>query len=157
MQFRSVWISVIFILLCNFAAISASGQAPGPRDKCPVCGMFTSKYQDFLGAIDLDGGKRLWFDGAKDLFKFYLDPAAYGEGSRGQNTKTILVTDYYTVQLIEARSAWYVLGSDIFGPMGHELIPFAKEADAQVFMADHGGKRLLRFNEINAELLQGLE
>jgi nitrous oxide reductase accessory protein NosL len=34
-------------------------------------------------------------------------------------------------------SAYYVLGSDIYGPMGRELIPFEKEADAKEFIKDH--------------------
>lgn len=156
-RYKSILVMSLFIFISYFVAFAAPIPSPGPKDKCPVCGMFASKYQDFLGAIELNDGRYLWFDGAKDLFKFYVDPAAYGEGEKIKEIKSILVTDYYAVKLIDARKAWYVLGSDVFGPMGPELIPFAKETDARVFMGDHGGKRLLLFHEINAELFKGLE
>ena len=42
---------------------------------------------------------------------------------------TIAVTDYYAVEPIAARDAWYVVGSDVLGPMGHELVPLATEAE----------------------------
>jgi nitrous oxide reductase accessory protein NosL len=145
------------IFLSSIPAFATPFPSPGPKDKCPVCGMFVHKYQDFLGAIAFKDGRTLWFDGAKDLFKYYVDPTAYGGGHKPEEIKTILVTDYYAVALIDARTAWYVFGSDVFGPMGHELIPFAKEAAAREFMADHGGKRLLLFKEIDAGLLKGFE
>jgi nitrous oxide reductase accessory protein NosL len=37
--------------------------------------------------------------------------------------EAIGVTDYYRVQRIDAHKAYYVVGSDVLGPMGHELIP----------------------------------
>jgi len=66
------------------------------------------------------------------------------------------VRDYYALKQIDAKSAWFVLGSDVYGPMGHELIPFAREAEAKEFMRDHKGKRIVRFNEVSATLVKGL-
>jgi copper chaperone NosL len=50
-----------------------------------------------------------------------------------------------------------VIGSDILGPMGKELIPFEKEADAKAFMRDHRGKAILKFTEVTAATLKELE
>jgi copper chaperone NosL len=36
--------------------------------------------------------------------------------------------------------------------MGHELIPLASRADAEEFMRDHQGRRILRFNEVGKEI-----
>jgi nitrous oxide reductase accessory protein NosL len=36
--------------------------------------------------------------------------------------------------------------------MGHELIPLASRADAEEFLADHQGRRILRFDEVNKDL-----
>jgi nitrous oxide reductase accessory protein NosL len=58
---------------------------------------------------------------------------------------------------IDGREAWYVLGSDVYGPMGRELIPFEKEADAKEFMKDHAGKTLIRFNDVTPDLIKGLD
>jgi nitrous oxide reductase accessory protein NosL len=68
-----------------------------------------------------------------------------------------LVTDYYALRRVDARGAWYVLGSDVFGPMGRELVPFAAEQDAREFLADHRGKRVLRFFEVTPAILKELE
>jgi nitrous oxide reductase accessory protein NosL len=50
-----------------------------------------------------------------------------------------------------------VIGSDTLGPMGHELVPLASEEDAQEFLKDHQGTRILRFGEVTAELLRDLD
>jgi nitrous oxide reductase accessory protein NosL len=67
------------------------------------------------------------------------------------------VTDYYSMTPIDGHTAWYVVGSDVFGPMGRELMPFQKESEAKEFMKDHLGKKLLRFNEVTPEVMKGLE
>jgi nitrous oxide reductase accessory protein NosL len=61
------------------------------------------------------------------------------------------VTDYYTQKAIEARDAYFVIRSDVYGPMGHELIPFASKEDAKTFYMDHKGGKILQFNEITKE------
>ena len=69
----------------------------------------------------------------------------------------ILVTDYYTQKTIDARKAFYVTNSDIHGPMGHELIPFANEKDAKIFKKDHYGKLILKFTDINLTIINKIE
>jgi len=41
--------------------------------------------------------------------------------------------------------------------MGHELIPLETREDADEFMRDHKGKRILRFEQIEMELLIDLD
>ncbi len=130
---------------------------PEPKEKCPVCGMFVAKYPDWVAGIRFQDGSRALFDGAKDLFKLLLQVEDYGPVSRRTDVESIFVTDYYALQQIEARSAWFVIGSDVLGPMGHELVPFAREAEAREFLRDHRGKRVLRFAEVTAALVKGLD
>jgi len=59
--------------------------------------------------------------------------------------------------LIDGYKAYYVSGSDIFGPMGKELVPFDKKNDAAEFMKDHKGRSILTFREINASVIKSLE
>ena len=130
-------------------------------DKCPVCGMFVYKYPKWAAFIyyEKDGkSKHLAFDGVKDMMKFYFEPAKWGKYKNIQNRiKKILVRDYYTLKPVLAEPAWYVVGSDVFGPMGNELIPFKTEAAAKNFLRDHKGKKILRFNEITKELVYKLD
>jgi len=41
--------------------------------------------------------------------------------------------------------------------MGKELIPFEKEAAAREFQKDHKGNAVLRFQDINKDVMKGLD
>jgi copper chaperone NosL len=125
---------------------------PKPRDLCPVCGMVVSKYPPWVATVVYRDGHAHHFDGAKDMFKYLFDVPRYAKGHRAQDIARIGVTEYYEVKRIDARTAWFVIGSDVLGPMGHELIPLASRADAEEFMRDHQGKRILRFDEVKRDL-----
>lgn len=127
------------------------------KAKCPVCGMFVAKYPRWAAEIDLGNGHKLYFDGVKDMMKFYLSPLKYAKFTQGKTPENIYVTDYYTLDQLDAKKAFYVIGSLVYGPMGHELIPFSKEQDAKQFMRDHAGLNLLGFQELNAEIVFGLD
>jgi len=150
-----------FILLLLIAgqapADEVKARKPGPDDKCPVCGMRSIKYPDFLSQAVLRNGTVLFFDGPKDLFKFHLQRDRYMPGERSAAVDEYIVTDYYEREPINARKAWYVMGSDVRGPMGRELVPFDHEEKAREFMQDHRGQRILRFFDVNAATLGELE
>jgi copper chaperone NosL len=129
----------------------------GPRDKRPVCGMFVAKYPDFAAEIQFRGGAAVHFDGAKDMFKFYLNLSRYAPGKKPADISAVLVTDYYALNMVDGRSAYYVVGSDVYGPMGRELVPFAQESQARDFLKDHRGKAILRFPEVTPALLRPLD
>jgi len=52
----------------------------------------------------------------------------------------------------DAKQLFYVIESDVEGGMGPELIPFSKQADAESFREDHGG-RIAEFGDVTPELL----
>ena len=130
---------------------------PSPKDKCPVCGMFVAKYPDFVAEIIFKDGTYAVFDGAKDMFKYYFNLRKYNPAKRVEDIDFVYVTDYYSLTLIDGYRALFVIGSDIFGPMGRELIPLEKEADAKEFMKDHKGKSILKFKEISYEAVKSLD
>ena len=130
---------------------------PGPKDKCPVCGMFVAKYPDWVAQVRYQDQKTVFFDGAKDFFKYLFKIKAYDPKRSADTISAIFVTDYYTLAPIDARKAFFVEGSDIYGPMGRELIPFETQDAAEEFMKDHKGKRILRFAEITPALIGTLD
>ena len=130
---------------------------PSPKDKCPVCGMFVAKYPDFLAQIIFKDGSALFFDGAKDMFKCYLNLKKYHPSRKQSDIDSIYVTDYYGLTSIDGFAAFYVVGSDIYGPMGRELIPFEKEADAREFMRDHKGNRVLKLISVTPDIIKNLD
>ena len=127
---------------------------PSKKDKCPVCGMFVGRYRAWLAEIVFSDGGYLVFDGAKDFWRCWFDMKRYAPGRRAEAVRSAFVTDYYTQELTDAAGALYVLGSDVYGPMGKELVPFAQLRDAQEFMADHKGLRVLRLAEIRDALAE---
>jgi copper chaperone NosL len=147
---------VVFATPASWGADKAPAK-PTPKDKCPVCGMFVAKYPDFVAEIVFKDGSTAFFDGVKDMFKYYLNIGKYNPKQRETDIDTIYVTDYYSLILFDGLKAWYVQGSDVYGPMGRELIPFEKEREAKEFMRDHKGKMLLRFQEISGSMVKGLD
>jgi nitrous oxide reductase accessory protein NosL len=148
----------VLVLTASIALAAAPQPAkPGPRDKCAVCGMFVAKYPDFAAQIQLKNGTVLHFDGPKDLFSWYLNPGQYRSRFTPKDVTAIYVTDYYSLTPVDAFTASYVIGSDVFGPMGKELIPFAKAKDAQGFLKDHRGTSILTFRQINQGVLKGVQ
>jgi nitrous oxide reductase accessory protein NosL len=127
------------------------------KDKCPVCGMFVYKYPKWVAVIELADGTSYFYDGAKDMFKHYMDIPKYTPRKAGQDIVSLEVTDYYAVELIDAKDAWYVIGSDVFGPMGHELIPFKTQASAKEFLEDHKGTHILRFQDVTEDTIKALD
>ena len=149
----------LFILV---AVTMASAGEKGPitlkaKDKCPVCGMFVAKYPDFAAQIIFKDGSYAAFDGTKDMIKYYLDLAKYNPSKKTADIAAIYVTDYYDLKWIDGYKAFYVEGSDVYGPMGRELIPFEKEEGAEQFMTDHIGKSRIKFDEITYDLVKRLD
>lgn len=153
-------ILIALVFLTATPALADEAKPPvkvNKTDKCPVCGMFVGKYPDFLAQVIFKDGGYAVFDGAKDMFKYYADLKKYYPSKELSDIANIYVTDYYSMEPTDGRSAYYIVGSDVFGPMGKELIPFEKEADAREFMKDHMGKTLLRFDEVSPELVKSLD
>lgn len=147
------------LAFAGWQAAFAQGAFPDPkaRDACPVCGMLVARYPAWIATVVYDDGHADHFDGAKDLFKYLSDLSRYAPGRTEDGIRAVGVTEYYGLTRIDAHSAWYVIGSDVLGPMGHELVPFTTEVDAHEFIADHGGTRMLRFDEVTPDLLRDLD
>ena len=143
------------------AATGRGAELPPPvenlsqREKCPVCGMFVARYPEWISQLHLDDGKAHHFDGMKDLLAYYFNPEKFG-GRADAVVKAIWAKDYYTLQWVEARQAWFVVGSRVHGPMGHEFIPLASREAAEAFMRDHQGEEIMTFDEITAERVQNM-
>jgi len=93
---------------------------PGPRDLCPICGMLVAKYPNWVAIAVYSDGKALFFDGAKDLFRYLFDSPKRGTDRKALGTPRLWATEFYGLKRIDARKAFYVVGSDVLGPMGHE-------------------------------------
>ena len=150
---------VVLVLVSTAFALGADikPRKPTPGDKCPVCGMFVAKHADFAAQIQFKDGATFHFDGAKDLFKFYLDLPRYAPSRKSADISAAFVTGYYDLIPIDALTSFYVVGSDVYGPMGRELIPFAKDSLARDFMKDHQGNSVLSFRQVTPAAIKALD
>ncbi len=122
--------------------------------KCPVCGMFVYKYPKWAAKMVVDK-RSYYFDGVKDMMKFYFFDGdfPYDRAKISQ----ILVSDFYTLEPVDAKKAFYVIGSNVYGPMGNELIPFKDEKSAKEFLLDHKGEKIVKFNQITPQMVMALD
>ena len=154
------WVAgiLIFLFSAGFAlALDPTPVKPSKKVKCPVCGMFVYKYPDWVGEIIFKDGAVAYFDGAKDLFKYYFNLKKYNPGKTRKDISTVYVTEYYDLKLVDAQKAFFVIGSDVYGPMGRELIPFFTKEDALVFKKDHNGTRILVFEQVTPAVIRKLD
>lgn len=156
--YLTIW--TLFLVLClnlNLAKAADSSVEIKETDRCPVCGMFVYKYPKWVALTVFQDGGHYFYDGTKDMFKHIFDTAKYTPNRTAETLKEIFVTDYYDVELIDAKTALYVKGSDVLGPMGHELIPFKNQESAQEFLEDHKGKVILHFQDVTPAVIVELD
>ncbi len=154
MPMRALWLLLIVLLLSGATlSFAADPRMPNKTDRCPVCGMFVAPYPEWVATIQFKDDSQLFFDGAKDLFKYYFALPTKDDPRTREQIRDIFLTDYYTMQLRSAGELYLIRGSDVYGPMGHELVPVAGEEAAKTFARDHGSTHILTLDQLTPELL----
>ena len=149
-------ICLVVLVSSPAAAAERKPVTPAKNDKCPVCGMFVAMYPDIIAEIIFKDGTYAVFDGCKDMFRYYLNMKKYNPSKNINDIDSIYVHEYYDLKIIDGRKAYYVVGSDVYGPMGRELVPFRSEEDASAFKYDHKGK-ILSFRDITEEVVKAIK
>lgn len=114
-------------------------------DECHLCGMVITGFPGPKGEV-FEGRQShvRKFCSTRDLMSWYLQP------ENKPNSKEIYVHDMSRSDwnspnddhMINAREAWFVVGSAMKGAMGPTLASFAQKADAEAFVSSHGGQTL---------------
>ena len=120
---------------------------------CALDGMLLAEFPGPKGQIVYDQGPPDFFCDTVELVSTLLAP----EQQRrvvGAYTQDMAQTSWDRPQghWIDAKQAWYVAGSRRTGSMGPTLATFARQADAEAFVRDSGGK-VLRFAEITPAMV----
>lgn len=139
--------------------IHANGVAPQVARiwaTCPVCGAVVAKHPGWIAQVVYDDGIALFFDGAKDLFRFLLSPRRTTSDPSQAPVAGMFVTSHSTGEVIDARNAFFVVGSDVRGPAGEELVAYGSVSEAREFSKRHSGTRVVGFEQVNLELLSEL-
>ncbi|HEY1956332.1 MAG TPA: nitrous oxide reductase accessory protein NosL [Polyangiaceae bacterium] len=111
--------------------------------RCDHCGMKIDPKSPFTAELAI-GDKVEHFDTPRCALSNWLAEKKQG---------TVRVQDYYDRKMRPASEVRFVIGSDVVGPMGPELVP-VDEARVTKFEKDHGGTRALAANDIDEKALQ---
>jgi len=80
-----------------------------------VCGMRVAGFPNWQCTVIFKDGFRAFFDGPKHMFKYVRDLKRYNPSRQPGDLAALFVTDYYELTPIDARKAWYIVGSDVRG------------------------------------------
>lgn len=122
------------------------------------CHMTVADHLGPKGQIFLEGQEApIWFTSARDTLAFTMLP------EEPKNIAAIYVNDAGATDWdhpapgtwIDAREAWYVIGSSKVGGMGApEAAPFGDQAGAEAFAASHGGQ-VVKFADVPRDYVLG--
>lgn len=125
--------------------------------RCPVCGMYPSRYPKWMAQLIFTDRESRAFDSPADLFRFLQNRARYERKHGAADIGAIYLTDYTQGGWIEAQRAFVVAGSNARGPMNNADLPaFGSQAAADAFAKANGGK-VLAFDAVTPEVLATLE
>jgi copper chaperone NosL len=157
-----------FISFSVLADDSGAGPKPGlkpldesgsmqmsSQDRCPVCAMWVSKYRKFAAAIQLMNGRTFYFCSTGCMISSWMHPEIFIGATRAELKRSV-VQDYFTGEQVTGRSAYWVAGSDVIGPMGPALVPLKDKKHLDVFKKRHGAKAVFRLSEMTDEKWQQL-
>jgi copper chaperone NosL len=160
--FTTLIIAATSLMSCSDKADQAQmlhkAVAMESADECHLCGMLITRFDGPKGEVfrKETGGQVFKFCSTRDMFSYYLDP----ENKR--NVAQMMVHDMSKMPwgsegiddkyFIDAKTAWYVIGSEKTGAMGDTLASFSKQSDAQAFAKEVGGKTI-SFTDINYDTL----
>jgi len=157
------WLLAVFAVITLTACSGAEEQSTGTHgpvhfesgDECHVCGMVIEGFPGPKGQAFTEKDQQVRkFCSTRDMFAWFLQP------ENANRDHTLYVHDMAQTEwqsptdtaLIDARDAFYVVGSSRTGAMGPTLASFAAKAEAVTFAGEHGGK-VLAFQEITMDHL----
>jgi len=165
-----IWVALTVLIVSAVPISSRAADRIGLPDgsrldlskNCPVCGMtiggkegqgVTVTFKDghavgFAGvaAAVFKNGHVVGFEGARCLFIYNSVPQQFNVDVA--NIARQFVTDFTTKKMIELSKAFLVLGSNVKGPMGYDLIPFTTKEEAAKFASENEGKWIVQLHEI---------
>lgn len=124
--------------------------------RCPVCGMYPYRTPQWTAQIIFNDQTASSFDSPVDLFRFLGNMALFDKQHKPADVGAIWVADYTTKAWVDAKKAFFVLGSKARGPMNDPNLPaFASREAADAHIKAEGGK-VLAFGDVTREVIKSL-
>jgi nitrous oxide reductase accessory protein NosL len=123
---------------------------PTEKDVCTVCGMYPASYPKHNCQIWTMDDSTLHFCSTQCMVNYNADPSKYVK--EPAKTKMAWVTLFSDGMYESAFGTYYVVGSQVNGPMGREAIPFKLKKNAEEFVMANGGK-IVSFPQLTPKLV----
>jgi len=152
-RWAAIAIAVAALGACTHPEQVATSPIEITRDTTSsIDGMTLMDYPGPKAQIQYEQGEPAFFCDTIELFSTYLHP------EQSRRVRAIYVQDmgqadwnHPTGHWIDAKTAFYVVGSKRRGAMGPTFASFAREQDAREFVAKEGGK-VLPFGEVTPDM-----
>lgn len=133
----------------TMGALGALGSGCKRQDdtRCKHCGMRIEPGSAWRTELVGDDGKVVAFDTPRCALQSWR--------SGKTAAKSIRVQEYYDRQAREGSAVRFVIGGDVVGPMGADLVP-VDPLRASKFIQDHGAERAFQLEEITPEVLAAI-
>ncbi|MFW0756974.1 nitrous oxide reductase accessory protein NosL [Pseudomonas sp. H11T01] len=147
----------LLLAACDKPAQTTYNDVPAafhPSDECHVCGMIITGFPGPKGQVVEPSGIKK-FCSTAEMLGWWLQPENH-HGDAKLFVHDMGRSPWNTPDdshLIDAKSAFYVIGTQLKGAMGVVLASFSSQQAAEKLAADQGG-RVLRFSDIDLTLLQ---
>lgn len=126
-----------------------------PGDRCPICGMYPAKRPKTAAGMQLSDGRTFYFCGNGCLLRTWRFSDKYLAVSSDAIDR-MRVRDFFTGETIDARSAWWIAGSDVIGPMGPALVALESRGAVDAFKERHGGQLVFQLADMDDALWKKL-
>ncbi|MCK9381625.1 MAG: nitrous oxide reductase accessory protein NosL [Sulfuritalea sp.] len=148
-----VFASVLLLTACSQSTPAAKPLEITKDTACSLDGMVLMDFPGPKAQIQYEQGPPDFFCDTKEMFATFLRPEQK-KRIVGIYTQDMAKTDWAHPQgsWIDAKTAFYVVGSRREGSMGPTVGSFASEADAQTFTKTYGGK-VLHFEQVTLDMV----
>lgn len=137
-----------FVILSALGTFGLVGAACKRELRCKLCGMRIDPASPWRTDIVEADGEVTSYDAPRCALAVFTRNGGQG--------KTLRVQDYYDRRTLDAKDVRFLLGGDVLGPMGPDLVP-VDPSRASKFIQDHGAERALRIDEITPAILERLK
>ncbi|MEO6420003.1 MAG: nitrous oxide reductase accessory protein NosL [Polyangiaceae bacterium] len=128
-------------------ACRAKGSGGDKSERCSFCGMKIDPASAWLTELVMTDGTKTTFDTPRCAMTAWR--------TRGVPAKSVRVQEFYERVWRDGTEVDFVIGSDVAGPMGADLVPVAPSKSAK-FMVDHAAARAVKLDAITPDLLKGI-
>ena len=153
---KKIMLGVLFFISCLFANEIKFDMNFTKDTSCEIRKRKLYQNPIWASKIEFKNGKNAFFCSPKSMFEFYFNEEKWKtfEIQSLSDFTNILITDYKTSKIVDAKKAFFVYGSSKISPAGDDLVAFESKEDASNYLQNNNGKRIFSFDEVKNSLVR---